>query len=180
MQKKWVLLIISTILCMTITVGTVLALDISDKDIISNEGQQHIEKRLNLLEFALVSQSPEEVANTWAKGVMTRNGALQYAVLCDNLKSKYKSEFEALNWYTGTSSPWVESYQINTIGQHNDGSWEFSIRFHYSDSTKASYSSVVNILVSSKKVNGAPLPERGTDRHWCVTKIETSQPLQKD
>lgn len=180
MQKKWVLFIISAILCMTIAVGTVLALDTTKKDTVSNEELLDIERRLNLLEFALVSQSPDEVANTWAKGVMTRNGALQYAVLCDNLKAKYKSEFKALNWSTGTSSPWVEGYQINTIGQQDDGSWEFEIKFHYTDSTRASYSSIMNILVAPKKENKAMLPEKGTDGQWCVYKIKTIQPLQKE
>lgn len=143
--------------------------------------QLDIKKRLELLEFALVSQSPDEIANTWAKGVMTRNGALQYAVLCDNLQSKYKSDFEMWDWWTGFSSPWVDSFHIISKKHQWDGAWEFIIKFHYTDSTKIDYSSVSDIVIGTKKVDKFPLPsEHGSEQQWCIIKIDTTQYLQKE
>lgn len=137
-----------------------------------NKEQQDIEKRLDLLEFALISQSPEEVANTWARGVMSRNGALQYAVLSDNLKSKYKPDFEVWGWWTGSSSPWIDSYHISDMQQQSDGTWRFTFIFHYTDSTKISLSRTLNILVGLKKVDKPPLPVYpGTEQKWCVIRI---------
>ncbi|HCL51106.1 MAG TPA: hypothetical protein DHW76_08935 [Clostridiaceae bacterium] len=140
---------------------------------ISNKEQQDIEKRLKLLEFALTPQSPKEAADTLAKGVMSRNGALQYAVLCDNLKSKYKADFEAFDWWTGASSPWIDSYQISDGEKQLDGTWKFTIKFHYTDSTKASYFSTSNILVGPKKESNPQLPiYPNAEQKWCVIGIE--------
>lgn len=179
MQKKWMFLII-TLIFTTIVTGTGFAVSSIKTNKISNQEQLDIEKRLNLLEFALISQSPKEVADTWAKGVMTRNGALQFAVLCDNLQSKYISDFHAWDWWTGTSSPWGDSYQISTEKQQKDGTWKFIIKFHYTDSTNTTYSSISNILVGPKKSDKFPLPIHGTEQQWCVIRIDTSQFLQKD
>lgn len=154
--------------------GAIVEWDAKNQTVkISNKKQQDIEKRLNLLEFAMISQSPEEVANTWAKGVMSRNGALQYAVLCDDLQSKYKLDFEAWDWWTGASSPWIDSYQISTGEQQADGTWKFTIKFHYTDSTKTSFYHTSNILIGAKKPDKAPLPVYpGTEQKWCVVWME--------
>lgn len=180
MQRKWTTFIAITIFSIAIAVGTVSAVgpNKTDKDLAKM--QSEIEKRLNLLEFALVSQSPAEIAKTWAKGVMTRNGALQYAVLCDNLQSKYKSDFEAWDWWTRTSSPWIDSYQISAGEQQSDGTWKYIIKFQYVDSTKNNYSSISNIQISAKKVIEPPLPTHDAEQQWCIIRMETSQPLQKE
>ena len=61
--------------------------------------------------------TPIEAAQVWGSGLKSRNAALQYAVMNDELKKKYKIELEknAPNWVTGVSSPWVDSYSILSI-----------------------------------------------------------------
>lgn len=172
MKKKWMLFIVFGIFSITISAGTVFAAGSIKADKTSNQKQPDIEKRLKLLEFALISQSPGEVANTWAKGVMTRNGALQYAVLCNDLQSKYKSAFESWNWQTGVSSPWVDSYKISSEEQQNDGTWKFTIEFHYTDSTKSTFSRISDIIIGPKKIDDPPLPVYpGNEQKWCIKMI---------
>ncbi len=57
---------------------------------------------------------PEQSVNLWAKGVKERNGALQYAVMDEKLKSKFSNYLEKNrpSWVTGGSSPWIETYEI--------------------------------------------------------------------
>ncbi len=49
------------------------------------------QRRIELLEKVLVPQTATEAALTWAKGVKTRNGALQFAVLSPELRGKAKA-----------------------------------------------------------------------------------------
>jgi len=44
------------------------------------------EQRIGLLEEALSPATPRDAVEKWAKGVMARNGALQYAVLSPELR----------------------------------------------------------------------------------------------
>lgn len=75
--------------------------------------------RISLLESALAPKDPLAAAKTWAEGVKTRNGALQYAVMSTQLREKLYAEFVGLNWTTGTSSPWIASYEINELSKIN-------------------------------------------------------------
>ncbi|MGE5704193.1 MAG: copper amine oxidase N-terminal domain-containing protein [Clostridia bacterium] len=48
---------------------------------IQTQQQATTEQQIALLEQAVAAKTPKEAAETWVKGVQTRNGALQYAVL---------------------------------------------------------------------------------------------------
>ena len=55
----------------------------------------------------------------YADAVTSRNGAVQYGLLSDKLrKEKYSTLYE-LNFVTGTSSPWVDSYKISKTGDYS-------------------------------------------------------------
>ena len=68
--------------------------------------------RVTLLEQALIPQDHLAAANTWAEAVKMRNGALQYALLTPSLQSEKYEEYSAMNWVTGTSSPWIKEYKV--------------------------------------------------------------------
>lgn len=57
---------------------------------------------------------PEDAADVWSNGLVTRSAALQYSVMNKELKEEYANQLEksAPNWVTGMSSPWVDSYKI--------------------------------------------------------------------
>lgn len=92
-----------------------LSMEVMGKDIQSfNKMVEHI----GLAEEALMefgAESGEKAANLWAKGVMKRNGVLQYAVMNKELQQEFKNHLINKNnssWITGTSSPWITHYEI--------------------------------------------------------------------
>ena len=93
------------------------------------------EMRIFLLEKALLPGTPEEALEQWAEAIKTRNGALEYAVLSPELREERLEYFESLAWATGTSSPWVESYEVTEKSQTPDGDWLFKVEFAQATST---------------------------------------------
>ncbi|MGE5607265.1 MAG: copper amine oxidase N-terminal domain-containing protein, partial [Bacteroidota bacterium] len=98
------------------------------------------QSQVRLLEEALAPKDPLNAAETWARGVKTRNGALQYAVMSPELKKEHFAKFVDSNWSTGVSSPWVESYEITEKHNFNNEIFRFEIEFSYTDSTKSAFS----------------------------------------
>jgi hypothetical protein len=68
-----------------------------------------------------------ELARRWAEAVKMRDGKAQYALMSISLQEKVRGGFEAMNWVTGVSSPWVEAYKVV------DG--DFSVTFVLATST---------------------------------------------
>ena len=72
-----------------------------------------------------------EAAQLWGKGVQERNGALQYAVMSDELKKIYKETLDKNNptWVTGVSSPWVEKYSILQSTKISEDAYRITVEF---------------------------------------------------
>lgn len=94
--------------------------------------------------------SPTAAAEIWAKGVKTRNAAMQYGVLDDKLKAEYLRSLEqtAPNWVTGVSSPWIDSYEVLAVKEINEQHYEISLKFITASSTGVddSYKAVIHII----------------------------------
>lgn len=56
--------------------------------------------------------SEEEAIEMFAEAIKSRNGAVQYGLLSDELRREEYSMLNELSFVTGTSSPWVDSYKI--------------------------------------------------------------------
>lgn len=89
------------------------------------------QRRIELLEQALAPPTAEAAAHEWAEAVKTRNGAWQYALMNEELRNEYREEFEAANWVTGFSSPWVERYWITKEKVDPNGDVTFRIKFDW-------------------------------------------------
>lgn len=63
--------------------------------------------------------SEKEAVEMYADAVTSRNGAVQYGLLSDKLREKEYSTLKELSFVTGTSSPWVDSYNISKIGDNS-------------------------------------------------------------
>lgn len=93
-----------------------LGLTHSDKYIIriyTKESQEN-----HILELMKAVESPmtqEEAVNFYAESVKLRNGVVQYALMDDQLRDEKYNEFKEMNFVTGTSSPWVDSYEISQV-----------------------------------------------------------------
>lgn len=116
--------------------------------------------QVRLLEEALAPEDPLNAAQTWAEGVKTRNGALQYAVMSPDLKKEYFAKFVDSNWSTGASSPWVENYEIIERYSFNNERYRFEINFTYTDSTKETFSTTEYVTIAN------------FDGNWLVSAIE--------
>jgi len=104
-----------------------------------------------LLSSWIAPQSAQEAADTWAKAVQRRNGAVQYSLLSDPLKDETRSQYEALNWVSGLSSPWVDSYKV-VPAQAGNGKSVFDVTFALTTSTGSAGSGIVSLsVVQSEK-----------------------------
>ncbi|MGI5840036.1 MAG: copper amine oxidase N-terminal domain-containing protein [bacterium] len=117
-------------------------------------------RQLQLLEEALAPQTPLAAAETWAEGVKMRNGALQYAMLDYELREEMRPGFAAMNWTTGTSSPWVKNYAVRETYRADNAIYRFAVEFVYTDSTEATF--LTREYVTVNQVDGK----------WLITAIE--------
>lgn len=92
--------------------------------------------QIQRLEEFFTPEEPRVAVETWAEGVKRRNGALQYAVLAPVLKKETYDYFAGLNWSTGASSPWVESYRVTEVYRTGAEKYRYTVEFKYTDATK--------------------------------------------
>lgn len=118
------------------------------------------DSRISLLESALAPKDPLTAVTRWAEGVKTRNGALQYAVMSSSLRKETFSDFVESNWVTGTSSPWIESYDVNEICRVDSNTYRYKVEFTYTDSTKATFTERQYVTVIKDKED------------WLVSSLE--------
>jgi hypothetical protein len=101
------------------------------------------------LEEALAPKDPMDAVATWAEGVKSRNGALQYAVMTPALKAEKYPYFAHVNWSTGVSSPWIDSYEVTESYRVDEGKYRFTVKFNYTDSTKTTFTSKAYVKVEN-------------------------------
>jgi len=106
------------------------------------------ERRIELLETALAPRTPDLAAYSWAEAIKTRNGAWQYAIMNDELRTEYLEQFEETNWVTGVSSPWVEKYRVTRESVDENGATTFKVEFDWYTSAGYAYSNSATLTVS--------------------------------
>lgn len=80
---------------------------------------QILQRQIKLLQDVIAPKTAKEAVDIWAKGIKSRSGALQYAVMSSELKAKELPNFEHTMWTTGLSSPWVKEYLITPQEEKN-------------------------------------------------------------
>jgi hypothetical protein len=118
------------------------------------------ERRIELLESALAPASANEAVNDWAEAVKNRNGAVQYSLLSPELKKQTLKPYQAVNWVTGVSSPWVDSYQVSEGVPADDGSVVYEVTFALKTSSGDAGTGTVKVTVSQQ------------DGNWPITGLE--------
>ena len=98
----------------------------------------------------------EDTVKMYAEAVKMRNGAVQYGLMSDELRDKKYYEFNELGFVTGTSSPWVDSYEIENIGDNI-----YKVIFHLRTSV------LTDLITSIVKVE---LIQDGN--YWRISSIE--------
>lgn len=135
-----------------------------DNKVVETINNQEQDANISLFKDALNefgATSPILAAKLWAKGIKTRNGALQYAVMCSQLKVEFEKSLPyAPSWVTGVSSPWVSKYEIVGSKRINDTSYEYKIKFYWATSSGESEPTVSTLTIAK---------EKGI---WCICKIK--------
>ncbi|WP_139490968.1 copper amine oxidase N-terminal domain-containing protein [Brevibacillus dissolubilis] len=118
--------------------------------------------RIQQLEAALTPHTPKDAIKTYAEGVKTRNGALQYVALSPELKQESKKDFESSNWVTGVSSPWIDKYEILKEVKKDEKTYQYSIKYSLATST-GPYKDVTETYLVKKYDNAWYITSVGTD-----------------
>jgi hypothetical protein len=113
------------------------------------------------LERALAPKGSLDAVNSWAEAVQMRNGAWQYAVMTPELKKRSYDELASMGWSTGTSSPWVKSFEVKELGGTEGSLYRYSVTFTWTDSTNATSETTQYVTVKNSE---------GT---WLVDSIDT-------
>ncbi|MEG1254901.1 hypothetical protein [Clostridium sp.] len=120
-----------------------------NNQIVINKMIEHIslaEEAIN--EFG--ASSGQCAVELWAKGIMNRNGVLQYAVMDNRLKGEFKDklmEDENISWVTGVSSPWVTSYEVSDVVNVSDKLKLYKVKFNLATSNGAEDSAYNTLTV---------------------------------
>ena len=93
-----------------------------------------LQRQIEQLLSALAPTTPKEAVEIFAKGVKSRNGPEQYAALSTELREIKRKDYESMGWVTGTSSPWVEKYEIFNETKVDEETWTFEINFELATS----------------------------------------------
>ncbi len=101
------------------------------------------------------------LAGQWAAAVKDRDGKAQYALMTKALQEQVRDEFEGLNWVTGTSSPWVEDYQVEALADGVRVTFELATSTgpagsYYQDLTFETEDGALKIASISDPVEDAP------------------------
>lgn len=136
--------------------GNVISTTSADSN--ANSEMSSLKRQIEMLEFALSPQKENDAIDSWARGVKTRNGALQFALLSPELQMKMRLEFTSNNWVTGASSPWVRDYSIVNIGISGNAT-KYEIRFNLTSSTGKAGEDLVKVTVQHDNST------------WFITKV---------
>lgn len=154
-MKKWLILSIVALLLAAAAVSIYR----------TNQHKDWLEqRRIELLEDALAPRTADLAAYSWAEAIKTRNGAWQYAIMDEKLRSEYLEQFEATNWVTGFSSPWVERYRVIRQSVDEEGNVTFKVEFDWYTSAGFAYSNSGTLTVSEFEN-----PDR-----WLITYLKFS------
>lgn len=88
-----------------------------DKIIVRVYGEDNAAEtnNLGLIKEYKNPETAHDAVKMYAEAIKTRNGVVQYALFDDDLREEKYGEFKGLNFITGTSSPWIDSYEISEL-----------------------------------------------------------------
>lgn len=148
--------------------------DLKDENIKLKNQNEELKGTIDMLKDALNelgANTSDDAINIWSKGIQTRNGYLQYYVLCNDMKHKFIEELSKSqrlsSWVTGYSSPWVSSYNVVNLEKINSSKYKATINFNWATSTGPYESTEVTITTTK------------IDNKWCISDILWNDAMKK-
>lgn len=117
------------------------------------------------IEDIIKKLEPEEIVSLWIRGQQTRSGALQYSLLCDELRYKVREEAKTRGWITGGSSPTLLHGKdtVMSIDKISEDEYVYTIQYE-----SMLQGQVYEIL--KQTVNISRCREKHTN-YWCITQV---------
>lgn len=110
----------------------------------------------NLIKEFKSATTAEEAVTMYAEAVKMRNGAVQFGLMSDELRKENYANLSDLNFVTGSSSPWVDSYEIVRNKENN-----YEIKYNLRTSEpNDEIQEISNILLAQDEM------------FWKITKLE--------
>lgn len=172
-MKRFLKIVVSiAIVLVSLTAQIAYAIEPEGVDTTSNkpaDEQMSIDQAKAQIEFfhkaidELGALTPEQAVRIWAKAEDTRNGVYHYAVACDDLKNDIIKKWgkpEDNFWIIGTSSPWVDKYDIVSSKKINDSTYEVTIKYYWATSAGPSEPTSSTLLIVKDK------------NKWCVKEVK--------
>lgn len=148
--------------------GSSLYIDTSETEYSLNENLivrvfdkiDHVDSYYDLITEFIQPSSAMECIESYAKAVKDRNGAIQYALLSNDLRDNKYEHFKDYNFVTGVSSPWISSYDIKKMEDNS-----FKITFNLA-------TSVPNDKITPSFANIKVVQE---GLFWRISDLDTNQ-----
>lgn len=137
---------------------------------IESNKDANTDARIAQLERAILPKDPKDAATKWAESAKTRNGALQYALMSEDMKKLNYDYLVKSNWVPGFSSPWIKDYKITEKDKTNDV-YSYEIEYTWTDSTNKETKSKDYIKVKKYDENYFITSEGKLDIRGKITKL---------
>jgi hypothetical protein len=115
--------------------------------------------------YGLQPEQPKEAAEWWVKGIKSRTGAVQYAMLSPALQKQTRAKFEKIGWLTGASSPWIDHARFVKVNKVSDVKVQYTLEYELITS-EGSHGKQQKAVTVEK--NPEPL-----QKNWYITEITT-------
>jgi hypothetical protein len=117
----------------------------NEKIIVRVYGKDSVESsNLSLIKEFERPETALDAVNMYAEAVKMRNGMVQYALLDDSLREEKYDVFKSLGFVTGTSSPWVDSYEIKKL---EDNLYQIIFTYITSVPSDGIFTSTINVRI---------------------------------
>ena len=128
------------------------------------KGKKSSQIQLIQLYESLKPSTPKEAVELCARGVKSRNGALQFAAMSPELKRATYTRFKLNYWTTGMSSPWIDKFTIEGVQEERK---ERTFTVGFALTTSAGEAGDFSVQVKVKEFN----------TNWFISEIEGSNNL---
>ncbi|AFS79568.1 copper amine oxidase domain-containing protein [Gottschalkia acidurici 9a] len=126
-----------------------------------------LQSQINSFMYGLEPRTPKEAVDTWLKGVKSRSGSIQYAMLSTNLQEKTYDKFNEGYWNTGGSSPWIDDIVFLKEENINDAKVEYTIEYNLKSSA--------GIEGKGEKVITIEKNPEEYSSNWYITEIKSKE-----
>jgi hypothetical protein len=131
------------------------------------------QQRLTMLELAVQPQSADSAIELFVKSYQIRNGALLYAIMTPEERTRRLQQFAEQNWVLGGSSPWIRSYRTERTYEKGNDVTEYHLQLL--EYTSLGFMGIEKVIVTVKKQGEYWL----IDNHTPVT-FETNMDVMSE